>query len=59
VRVERLCVAHLHLPNLSSCSIVQVPEDKDNINGVQQLSLEATMINQNLSQQLLAKGGDK
>jgi hypothetical protein len=26
---------------------------------VQQLSLEATMINQNLSQQLLAKGGDK
>jgi translation initiation factor 3 subunit D len=38
---------------------VQVPEDKDNINGVQQLSLEATMINQNLSQQLLAKGGDK
>lgn len=32
-----------------------MPEDKDNINGVQQLSLEATMINQNLSQQLLAK----
>jgi translation initiation factor 3 subunit D len=38
---------------------LQVPEDKDNINGVQQLSLEATMINQNLSQQLLVKAGDK
>eukprot|EP00879_Flechtneria_rotunda_P015744 GHRR01016466.1.p2 GENE.GHRR01016466.1~~GHRR01016466.1.p2 ORF type:complete len:303 (+),score=122.53 GHRR01016466.1:683-1591(+) len=37
----------------------QVPEDKDNINGVQQLSLEATMINQNLSQQLLVKSGNK
>jgi hypothetical protein len=39
--------------------VVQVPEDKDNINGVQQLSLEATMINQNLSQQLLMKQGDR
>lgn len=37
------------------CARCQVPEDKDNINGVQQLSLEATMINQNLSQQVLAR----
>jgi translation initiation factor 3 subunit D len=44
---------------LPCCRCPQVPEDKDNINGVQQLSLEATMINQNLSQQLLVKGGDK
>jgi translation initiation factor 3 subunit D len=36
-----------------------VPEDKDNINGVQQLAVEATMVNQNLTQQLLAKGGAK
>lgn len=30
----------------------QIPEEKDNINGVQQLSLEATMIKQNFSQQV-------
>ena len=29
-----------------------VPEEKDNMNGVQQLSLEATAINQNFSQQV-------
>jgi len=33
-----------------------VPEDKDSINGVQQLSLEATAINQNLSQQVRDMG---
>ncbi|KAF8066359.1 EIF3D [Scenedesmus sp. PABB004] len=37
----------------------QVPEDKDNINGVQQLSLEATAVNRHLSQQLLAHDGNK
>lgn len=52
------CLLTLKVGLLLYCRI-QVPEDKDNINGVQQLSLEATMINQNLSQQLLAKGGDK
>lgn len=39
--------------------LLQVPEDKDNINGVQQLSLEATMINQNLSQQVLGNNSNK
>ena len=29
-----------------------VPEEKDNMNGVQQLSLEATAINQSFSQQV-------
>lgn len=37
----------------------EVPEDKDNINGMQQLSIEATTINQNFSQQVLVKGGEK
>ena len=32
-------------------------EDKDSINGVQQLSVEATAINQNFSQQVLLQGG--
>ncbi len=31
---------------------MQVPDDKDNINGMQQLALEATAINQNFSQQV-------
>ncbi|KAK9826613.1 hypothetical protein WJX74_005621 [Apatococcus lobatus] len=35
-----------------------VPEEKDNINGVQQLSLEATGINQSFSQQVLAGGNE-
>lgn len=33
-----------------------VLEEKDNINGVQQLSLEATMVNQNFSQQVIRPG---
>lgn len=49
----------LDLLTVNETAPEQVPEDKDNINGVQQLSLEATMINQNLSQQLLVKAGDK
>jgi hypothetical protein len=31
---------------------VQVVEDKDSINGVQQLAIEATTVNQNFSQQV-------
>ena len=36
-----------------------IAEDKDSINGVQQLSVEATAINQNFSQQVLLQGGRK
>ena len=35
----------------------QLPEEKDNINGVQNLSLEATTINQNYGQQVGEGGG--
>ena len=45
----------LSLVTANETSPDPVPEEKDNINGVQQLSLEATMINQNFSQQV---GGD-
>ena len=34
-----------------------IPDEKDNINGVPQLSLEATTINQNFSQQVLVPNG--
>jgi len=37
----------------------QLPEEKDNINGVQNLSLEATTINQNYGQQVLIKDAKK
>lgn len=37
----------------------QLPEEKDNINGVQHLSLEATTINQNYGQQALIKESRK
>lgn len=33
-----------------------VPEERDNINGMHQLSVEATAINQNFSQQVLLGG---
>jgi translation initiation factor 3 subunit D len=36
-----------------------IPDEKDNINGVPQLSLEATTINQNFSQQVLVPNGQK
>ncbi|EFJ40085.1 eukaryotic translation initiation factor 3d [Volvox carteri f. nagariensis] len=36
-----------------------VPEDKDNINGMHHLALEATAINQNFSQQVLIKDGGR
>lgn len=37
----------------------QIPEDRDNVNGLQQLALEATAVNQSLSQQLTASAGAK
>jgi len=36
-----------------------IPDEKDNMNGVQRLSQEATAINQNFSQQVLQQGGEK
>jgi len=44
--------------NLDRCTVHEtapdpIPEDKDSINAVQQLSVEATAINQNFSQQVL------
>lgn len=36
-----------------------VPDEKDNINGIQQLSAEATAINHNFAQQVLQHGGPK
>lgn len=50
-RFRRFCGMCSHVP---SCNL-QIPEDRDNINGLQQLSLEATAVNQSLSQQLLVK----
>ncbi len=41
----------LDLLTVAETSPEAIPEDKDNINGMQQLSLEATAINQNFSQQ--------
>ena len=35
-----------------------VPEEKESINGVEKLSQEATLINQNFSQQAREAGGD-
>ena len=42
----------LDLLTVAETSPEQIAEDKDNINGVQQLSLEATTLNQNFSQQV-------
>ncbi|BDA42750.1 Eukaryotic translation initiation factor 3 subunit D [Coccomyxa sp. Obi] len=47
----------LDLLTVAETSPEAIPEDKDNINGMQQLSLEATAINQNFSQQVLLQGG--
>ena len=41
----------LDLLTVAETSPEQIAEDKDNINGVQQLSVEATALNQNFSQQ--------
>ena len=42
----------LDLLTVAETSPEQIAEDKDNINGVQQLSLEATTLNQNFTQQV-------
>ena len=44
----------LDLLTVAETSPEQIAEDKDNINGVQQLSLEATTLNQNFTQQVHA-----
>lgn len=49
----------LNLLTVNETAPEAVPEDKDNINGVQQLALEATTINQNFSQQVLVPNGEK
>ncbi|MEW5317508.1 MAG: hypothetical protein WDW38_008797 [Sanguina aurantia] len=49
----------LHLLTVNETAPDPVAEDKDSMNGVQQLSLEATAINQNFSQQVLVKGGER
>lgn len=49
----------LDLLTVNETAPEQIPEDRDNLNGVQQLSLEATAVNQSLSQQLLLKDGTK
>lgn len=51
--------SNLNLLTVNETAPDPVTEDRDNINGVQQLSLEATAINQNFSQQVLLKGGEK
>ncbi|CAK0760799.1 hypothetical protein CVIRNUC_002801 [Coccomyxa viridis] len=49
----------LDLLTVAETSPEQIAEDKDNINGVQQLSLEATTLNQNFTQQVLLQSGAK
>lgn len=44
--------SNLDLLTVAETAPDPLPEDKDSINGVQQLSLEATAINQNFSQQV-------
>jgi hypothetical protein len=44
-------------PQVAETAPEAIAEDKDSINGVQQLALEATAINQNFSQQVLLQGG--
>lgn len=45
----------LDMLTVAETSPEAIPEDKDNINGMQQLSLEATAINQNFSQQVICR----
>ncbi len=47
-----LAQSSLNLLTVNETAPEPVPEDRDNINGVQQLSLEATAVNQNFSQQV-------
>jgi translation initiation factor 3 subunit D len=51
--------SNLDLLSVNETAPDPIPEDRDNINSVQQLALEATAINQNFSQQVLSKTGDK
>lgn len=45
--------SNLNLLTVNETAPDPVPEDKDNMNGVQNLSIEATTINQNFSQQVM------
>lgn len=49
----------LDLLTVNETAPEQIPEDRDNINGLQQLALEATAVNQSLSQQLILKDGNR
>ena len=46
------CAAGAELITVAETAPEAVAEDKDSINGVQQLSQEATLINQSFSQQV-------
>lgn len=48
--------SNLNMLTVNETAPEAVPEDKDNMNGVQQLGLEATAINQNFSQQVRGAG---
>mmetsp|Transcript_2749 Transcript_2749/g.4745 ORF Transcript_2749/g.4745 Transcript_2749/m.4745 type:complete len:516 (+) Transcript_2749:103-1650(+) len=56
---DRRAASNLHLLTVSETATEEVADDKDNINGMQQLALEATAINQNFSQQVMQKRGEK
>ncbi|KAK9817128.1 hypothetical protein WJX72_009970 [[Myrmecia] bisecta] len=51
--------SNLDLLTVAETAPESIVEEKDNINGVQQLSVEATAINQNFSQQVLLSEGEK
>lgn len=51
--------SNLNLLTVNETAPEPIPEEKDNINGVQHLSLEATIANQNFSQQVLIRNGEK
>lgn len=57
--IDKRADSTLNLLTVNETAPDEVLEDKDNINGLQQLAIEATTINQNFSQQVLAKTGDK
>ncbi|KAF5837662.1 eukaryotic translation initiation factor 3 subunit D [Dunaliella salina] len=57
--IDRRATSNLNFLTVNETAPDEIPEDKDNINGVQQLALEATAINQNFSQQVLAKGEER
>uniref|UniRef100_A0A7S0YMD9 Eukaryotic translation initiation factor 3 subunit 7 n=1 Tax=Polytomella parva TaxID=51329 RepID=A0A7S0YMD9_9CHLO len=51
--------SNLRLLTVNENAAEPIPEDKDSINGIHQLSLEATAANQNFSQQVLVKDQNK